>query len=59
MPPADEASSSSGQVSVIDVVRTALSNVDDFVPKADENKLMALKEEAAKLRKQIKENARA
>ena len=58
MPPADEASSSPGHVSVIDVVRTALSNVDDLVPKADENKLMALKEEAAKLHMK-KENARA
>ena len=51
MPPADGASSSSGQVSVLDVVRTALSNVAVFMPKADENKLMALKGEAANLRK--------
>ena len=59
MPPAGEASSSSGHVSVIDAVRNALSNVDEFVPKADENKLMALKEEAAQLRKKRKENAKA
>ena len=54
----DGASKSVAPISPLAAVRAAIDSVDNFTPKSDDHKIAQLKEEADRLRKLRKENAR-